>query len=60
MKQQEVKKVVVKETDMGFEVEVNGRVWRWPTWEMMMKEVEQMVGPCGVERQVVFDTERKQ
>ena len=51
---QEVKRVVAKEAEggMGWEVEVDGQTWRWPSWEMMVQEVSRMVGACVVEAEV--------
>ena len=54
MEQQEGRRVVAKkaDNDMGWEAEVDGQVWRWASWETMMKDVSRMVGECVVEAQV--------
>jgi hypothetical protein len=53
MNTNEMQTVTVTENrEMGwFEVEVNGFTWRFPTMEMTMREVENMVGPVRFEWQ---------
>lgn len=46
----EMRRFVVEETDMGFEVEVDGFVWRFPTWEGVTEWCSENHGPCCVER----------
>lgn len=46
-----MKRFVVEETEMGWEVEVNGQVWRFPSWNMVMGWCSENHGPCVVEKQ---------
>lgn len=49
-KMNEMKRFVVVQVGMGWEVEVDGQVWRFPSWEMVMEWCSENHVPCVVVR----------